>query len=114
MLLRADFSRGKGAVCTEVPYQCLVWSRISLPVVGRITDCSDVTCSYPDRGCVAWRRLHLVVDADVLPETFQQVLGSYDHMVVNRVQYALMLGPMISNALIATSFIQVYYRLLVL
>ena len=44
------------------------------------------------------------------PEILKQVRESYDHMAVNRVQYALMLGIMISNALIATSFVQVYYR----
>lgn len=39
-----------------------------------------------------------------------QVRAGYNEAVMNRAYYALVLGSMISNALIATSFIQVYYR----
>jgi hypothetical protein len=39
-----------------------------------------------------------------------QVRQHYNNIATNRVHYALVLGTMMSNALIATSFVQAYYR----
>lgn len=40
-----------------------------------------------------------------------QVRARYNEIAGDRVHYALVLGTMVSNALISTSFIQVYYRI---
>jgi hypothetical protein len=44
------------------------------------------------------------------PEIIVQIRQRYNMIVVDPAHYSLILNTMISNALIATSFVQIYYR----